>query len=213
MKYSETKMVDNEVVRVTIELNVSSNGWASFDVSTDWFDRNVRRNEEKILFNKKNYYLSGCGGVNKDIIEEHFPHLNKFIWLAGKDIFGMDSYPIMNMIHYLNENEKGFIHACNELNITVKQGNEIKKYSEFHFGEFLKTHIDEVTKPLADEGILLLEQLTDKNYIPTDVISAELFNDLHYCLVTKEKGWNVYKDLEDKKSLNYSMINLDNSIK
>ncbi len=204
MKYSETKMIDNEVVKVTVDLSVDSNGWARFYMIGETFDRYVKRGEKTIQHNKRNYYLSSCG-LENNIIVEHFPQLIPFMFLNGKDIFGMPSYPIINTMHYLTASNENFQYGCDSITVTKEVGYEIRKYSEFHFGEFLKEHIEKVTKPLADKGINLLESLTGEKFVPTDVISAQLFNDLHYCLVTKKNGWNVYKG---NKFSNYSEINL-----
>lgn len=214
MKYSELKLINEEVVRVTIELNQTCNGYQEFSVSTDWFNREVRRYEEKITLDKKWYWLFSCGGVNSDLIKEHFPNMIPFINLANKDIFGMDFYPIQNTLYLLNSDKEGdFEYGCKLINITSDIGYNVRQFSEYHFGEFLKKHINDVTKPLADKGIKLLETLTGKKFIPNCVISGQLFNDLHYCLITKDKGWNVYNKMENKKDLDYSKINLDSLIK
>jgi hypothetical protein len=204
MKYSETKMIDDEVVKVTIDLSVDSNGWARFSMTGETFDSHIRRGEPKIQHNKRIYHLSSCGLDNNTVIE-HFTHLIPFIFLNHKDTFGMPSYPIMNTMHYLTAPDADFQYGCDGITVTKEVAYEIRKYSEFHFGEFLKEHIEKVTKPLADKGINLLESLTGEKFVPTEVISAQLFNDLHYCLVTKENGWNVY---QGNKFSKYSEINL-----
>lgn len=202
MKHIEYKQIGNEVVRVTITLKNESNGYNEFSLSIDRFDRH-RSSEPKIQFNKNVWWLHSCG-CGDDSFEELFPHLSIFKTLDDKDLFGMPSYPIMNTMYYLNNDS--FETGCKNISVSAEVGNQIKLYTEFHFGEFLKKHIDEVTKPLADKGIKLLEELTGDKFTHNETISGQLFNDLHYTLISDKKGWNIYKDVENKTELTYNHI-------
>lgn len=202
MKYSVTKLINNELIVVTVELNdTCNNGYDEFSLSQDVYSRNGKRNEPKKKYGKYTYYLDGFGGCDKDLIERHFSELLPFYGLHC-DRFGMPSYPIMNTLYYLN-NEEEFKFGCEYIGVTEEIGHEIKKYNNFHFGEFLKNHIEEVRKPKIDEAIKLLEKLTNCKYVEKTKISPQLFNDLHYTLISDKKGWNVFK--ENPKS-NYNEI-------
>lgn len=203
MKHIEFKRIDNEVIRATVTLEKDMNGYSEFSINVDWFDRQ-RSRESKIQFENKVWW-NHSSGCDIEFFDKHFPHLSIFSQMNGRDIFGMPSYPIMNTMTFLNE-EKWFETGCKKINVSAEVGNQIKMYTQFHFGEFLKKHIDEVTKPLADKAIKLLEELTGKKYVSNETISAQLFNDLHYTLISDKKGWNIYKDIEDKTELTYNHI-------
>lgn len=200
MTYQQIKLVNKEVIKVEVSIEFTSNGWDEFNIDMCYYDREKRPYEEKITFKGKTYRMCGFG-VNETLLKEHFPDFIPFLSVRGKDMFGMSTLCVQNMLFYLNSQEH-FGYACEKLLLTEEQGHYVKKFSEKYFIEFLKEHIKKVTRPNTEEKIKLLESLTKQKYEHKDFLSPELYNEIIY-IKSNKKYRNTYKNVINKNTLEY----------
>lgn len=167
-----------------------NNGYDSFGYCCDVYHRKGHRCEDKIKKGGKSYWLTSIDN-SKELMSKHFSQLLPVRKLSGCDVFGVTDYPMLNGMYHLEEDiNKG----AEYLRISLKQAKELVKLKPLAYFEYIKTLIAGQYKIESSTAIALIEKLSGQSYTVKDKVSPTLYNDIHYTLVTKEKGWNVYKN-------------------
>lgn len=203
MKYSIVKKISNtEIARATITLaDECNNGADCFGYTCDIFDIRGNRNEAKITFEGRIYRESGMD-TSKEFMVKHFAELEPIFILNGCDIKGLPSYPLMNGEYWL---ENHFETAIKTFRISKDEAEMVKNFKPLSFAKFLFNLTETRYKVEVKNAITLIESLSKEKYKIKDVISKNLYNDLHYVMITEKEGWNIYKDKKNKKDLEYCL--------
>jgi hypothetical protein len=197
MKHELIKQVDNNTI-VTVEYGIydkCGNGYDHFEFDCDkWGINGDRKYSNHINHNGKNYYF--LDDINsREEITEFFPELINVFLLAGKDVYGIDSYPLLNGKHYL---QTDINYAAKYYGISLKEAKAISKYNDKALIEYILNLIDTVYKKQVLAAIKEVEATTGLKYKVIDLVSPTLYNDIHYTCVTDKGGWNVYKGNQSK---------------
>lgn len=186
---------DTEIAEIKAGIkDECGNGYEVFYYDVNTFSREVRRGERTITRGGKKYYDNGTD-KSEEFMLKHCPKLENVYHLAGCDSFGVMVYPIMNGQSFLKGN---LDYAIKVLRITPVEARELKKYNDKAYAEFILKLINTRYKEEVDKAIDELEKLSGKKYTRKEIVSPQLYNDIHYRLVTEKDGWNVYKGKADE---------------
>lgn len=196
------KISPTKIARVTVSLADScDNGLDEFGYTCDIFDIRGNRGETAITFGG-HVYRETSSDNGKEFMLTHFAELEPIFTLAGCDAKGLPCYPLMNGAFWLDTDIK---YAMNAFRITKKEAETIKHYKPLSLAKFWYKLTETRYKKEVNTAIELLESLTKEKYKPSTNVSAHLYNDLHYTMVTEKEGWNIHKGEKNKNKLQYHL--------
>jgi len=189
-----------EIIVAEIEIGDScDNGYESISVSFSTYERSGSRREDKITFENRVYYMTS-GGTDNELILEHFPELEAVLKVNGMDMFGFDSYPIINTAYHCKNSPE---YAQKQYRLTT---DEVKLFAQLNETALAKNmyriskerYASEIT-----EAVKVIEKLSGKTHTTKEFISHQLENDIVYTITSKipekERGWNLIKGTHPKK--------------
>jgi hypothetical protein len=196
------RITSNEIARVTVTLaDKCHNGYDNFSYACDLFALNGDKKECGITFERRMYREHGTDNT-KEFMLKYFAELNAIFILSNCDIKGLPCYPLMNGAYYLENNPE---YAKKSFRLTTDEVKNLQNFKPLSLAKYLHNLTKTRYKFEVKTAINLLESLTNQKYITTDVVSPYLYNDLHYVLIDKKKGWNIYKSETNKKKLKYHL--------
>lgn len=203
MKTTITRRVDAEhlaVLMVSLE-DDCKNGYDVFNYVIDIYSNRRKADEPSITFHGKKYWLNGFHGEEDPL----FPETSDIYTVKGCDRFGVPTCPIMNGGYHL---QNDLPTGQKYLRLTKKEAKQFSNFKNLSLAKEIKKLIDTRYAMEAKKAIDCLEKLSGEKYKPKEFVSAELYNDIHYKLITEKEGWNVFKSRNAEKIITEYPIEL-----
>jgi hypothetical protein len=189
------QLPNKQLLRIGITIGDScNNGYEVITVKRDVY-RPFRSHtrEEVIEYNGKQFVFDGVGCDDETILK-YFPQLKPVLLVDGMDMFGFDSYPIMNTrYHCANSPE----YAMTQYRLTMDEVKLIPDLNETAIAKLMyKVSKERYTLEIA-EAVKIIEELSGETFTRREHISHQLENDIVFCITSnvpkKERVWNLLK--------------------